>query len=271
MAAPGVDVQFGGHFELFELEIHTGQAFRDVGPVVVTAHEEHGRRIGGWLDPLQAARVDERLEIWASALSPHPTFGHPLPIGWGEGRGEGFVGVKVLRGEEGDFAPGGKTHHADAVGGDAPFGGATAHEAEGALHVGERVVVHGVGGVGLLREAILEHKRRDAAFAEPACDVVTFVVGPEFAMSAARRDDHRTTRGFVRCGQIGREARFVDVGEDAFAALGDADDGVAGLAFRAGCALGPEEDFFLRFGGVRGGEQEQGCEGNREIRERGKA
>ena len=87
-------------------------------------------------------------------------------------------GVESLRRQEGDFAAGGKTHHADAVGGDAPFAGATAHEAEGALHVGDGVVVHGVGGVGLLREAILEHKRRDAALAQPPRDVVPFMVGP---------------------------------------------------------------------------------------------
>ena len=34
VAAPGVDVQFGGHFELFEFQIHAGQSFRDVGPIV---------------------------------------------------------------------------------------------------------------------------------------------------------------------------------------------------------------------------------------------
>ena len=27
-----------------------------------------------------------------NATTPHPTFGHPLPIGWGEGRGEGWFG-----------------------------------------------------------------------------------------------------------------------------------------------------------------------------------
>ena len=201
--------------------------FRDVGPVVVAADEEHRRRIGGGFNPLRAARVDERLKIRSGTLARDS-------IG-----GVGCASVKALGREKGDFAAGGKTHHADAVGGDAPIGGAAAHEAEGALHVREGVVVHGVGGVGFAREAILEHKRGDAAFAEPAGDVVAFVVGPEFAMSAARRDDHCTARGFVRCRQKGRDAGFVDVGEDALAVVGDADFLVAGLAFRTVRAVRP--------------------------------
>ena len=96
------------------------------------------------------------------------------------------------------------------------------------------------------------------AFAEPARDVVAFVVGPEFAMSTTRRDDHAAARGFVRQWQIRREAGFVDVGEDAFAALGDADFRFAGLAFRAGRAIRPEKDFFAGlYGGEREGEQQE--------------
>ena len=45
-----------GHFELFELEVNRGQAFRDVGPVIVAAHEEHRRQIRGGFNPLRAAR-----------------------------------------------------------------------------------------------------------------------------------------------------------------------------------------------------------------------
>ena len=43
----------GGHFELFELEIDAGQAFRDVGPVVVAADQEHRRLIRGGFNPLR--------------------------------------------------------------------------------------------------------------------------------------------------------------------------------------------------------------------------
>ena len=152
VARPGVDVQFGGHFELLELEIDASQAFRDVGPVVVAAGQEHRRRIRGGFNPARTARINERLKSRQrrQAIYRINRIGNGL--------------IETLCGEEGHFATGGKTHHADAVGGDAPSGGAAAHEAEGALHVGERVVVHGVGGVGLLREAILEDKRRNAVF-----------------------------------------------------------------------------------------------------------
>lgn len=51
--------------------------------------------------------------------------------------GPGRGGIETLRPQEGDFAAGGKTHYADAVGGEAPFRGAAAHAAEGGLHGGK--------------------------------------------------------------------------------------------------------------------------------------
>ena len=49
----------------------------------------------------------------------------------------------------------------------------------------------------------------------------------------------------------------MNVGEDAFAAVGDADFRFTSLAFRAGRAIRPEEDFFAGFNGMGCGEQEQ--------------
>ena len=42
VARPGVDVQFGRYVELFELEIHAGQAFRYVGLAGVAAANSRG-------------------------------------------------------------------------------------------------------------------------------------------------------------------------------------------------------------------------------------
>ena len=82
-------------------------------------------------------------------------------------------------------------------------------------------------------------------------------------MSTTRRNNHRAAGGFACRWQIRRDAGFVDVGEDAFTALGDTDDGLkVGLAFRAGRAIRPDENVFAGFNGVGGGEQQT----NRETR-----
>ena len=46
-------------------------------------HGQAGRRNEDGLIPLAN---DNR---WIENPTPHPAFGHPLPIGWGEGQGEG--------------------------------------------------------------------------------------------------------------------------------------------------------------------------------------
>ncbi len=76
-----------------------------------------------------------------------------------------------------------------------------------------------------------------------------------------RRDDYRrrcawARRAAIGGGKIRREAGFVDVGEDAFA-VDDADDLGAGFAFRAGCAIGPEENFCAGFNSSGGADGEQ--------------
>ena len=37
----------------------------------------------------QRANVHDASRIDLVRIAPHPAFGHPLPIGWGEGQGEG--------------------------------------------------------------------------------------------------------------------------------------------------------------------------------------
>jgi hypothetical protein len=81
-------------------------------------------------------------------------------------------------------------------------------------------------------------------------------------MPSARRDDDGAAGGLIRRRQVRRDAGFVDVGEDTFAALGDADFHFAGLAFRTGRAIRPEQDFFARFNRACCAQQEQRCESN---------
>jgi hypothetical protein len=114
-----------------------------------------------------------------------------------------------------------------------------------------------VGGVGFARERCAS---TNAAMPRSRSqrDVMAFVVGP-LAMSPTRRNNHCAARGLVRCGEIG-EAGFVDVGDDAFATVGNADFHFASLAFRARRAIGPEEDFFARFNRRARWSIEQRCE-----------
>src|SRR5450759_3887476 len=76
-------------------------------------------------------------------------------------------------------------------------------------------------------------------------------------MSTARRDDHGATGGLVRRRQIRRDGRFVNVGHDVVATVGDSHDFVTGLAFRTGRTVRPEQNF-LWLGGEDGdGEQQR--------------
>ena len=79
----------------------------------------------------------------------------------------GFAGVGLHGGEGSEFATGGETHDADAVGVDVPFGGAGANDAEGAAGVGHGVVLDGVGAVGFAGEAVFEDEGGDAPGLEP--------------------------------------------------------------------------------------------------------
>jgi len=59
------------------------------------------------------------------------------------------------------------------------------------------VVVHGVGGVGLAREAILEHNAATPCSLSQRA-TLRLRDRTRVAMSAARRDDHCAASGLVR-------------------------------------------------------------------------
>src|SRR6266851_1929954 len=119
--------------------------------------------------------------------------------------------------ERGQFATGGKSHDPDALRIKSPLQGAAAHQTDRTLDIGQRTSFDSVGRARFPRQAILQHESRHAVVAQPFRDVVAFVVHPEFAMSAARRDNNRRSGGFVFGRKIRRNRRMVDAGYDVLA------------------------------------------------------
>jgi hypothetical protein len=91
---------------------------------------------------------------------------------------------------------------------------------DGPPHVGQRVVVHCVSRIGLARETIFEREGGDAARAQVAGEVMTFVVGPQLTMPAARRDDDGGACGLLFRRQVRRDRRSVNVRHGSLAVLG---------------------------------------------------
>src|SRR5262249_55899826 len=106
------------------------------------------------------------------------------------------------------------------------------------------MVVHGISRVGLARESIFENEGGDAARAQVAGDVVTFVVGPQLAMPSARRDDDGGSGGLLFRRKVWRDRRVVNVRHDALAVLGYAHGLLPRFAFGTGRAIWPEWNLF---------------------------
>lgn len=224
MAGFAVDVQFGLHAGGFVFQVEAGHAFGDVRPVAVAAGNEHGWHAFFGGEQVGGSRVDERLEIGAAA-------------GLVDGVGStGLSGVGFHGGKGSEFTASGKTHDADTIRLDVPFGGAAAHDAQGAAGVGHGVVLDGVGAVGFAGEAVLEDEGSDAARLEPLGEGAAFMAEAEFFVAAAGADDDGGAGGFGGVGEVGGEAWVVDVADvGAFEGLG-----FGGAGFRAGGAVWPE-------------------------------
>ncbi len=127
---------------------------------------------------------------------------------------------------------GARTHDADAVGVDVPFGGATPHNPNGAAGVLKHDRVTVPGGT----EPVFDDKGGDAVFGKPFGVPGTFVCG-QAAIPASRKDND---------GGAGRERGIGQEGCDCgFVTFPDAE--------RVGGAIGPKGQ-----GGLRGGEGASG-------------
>ncbi len=235
VAALVVDVEFGVDVGFFELEVDVGEAFGDVGAVVVGAAEEGGGRIFVDDDVFGLAGVDESLEV-----------------GFGVEAVDGVVGLfgffALLDELDGDFAAGGEAHDADLGGVDAPFVGAAADEADGAAGVDDGFAVDLVFGAGGAGEAVFEDECGDAVVREELGDVVAFVVDGEEHVSAAGGDDDGGDGAFGVFGEVGGDGGVIDVGDDGeggggFDAPVDDVRGILTCALGAGGGGVPEGDF----------------------------
>jgi hypothetical protein len=175
-------------------EEHIGHVF-----IVRGTQQEKRRRIGGdLLRDAERARVDEDLEIRPRAHALDGVAGALVAIA-------GWIGD-----ERRHLAARGPAHDTDAVGIDAPLGGARAHGAHGAADV-LRGVVDGVGRAGFAEQPVLESERRDAETREILRGLDAFRVEHELAMTATRRDDDGGAVRLVRRREKHGERRIVDV------------------------------------------------------------
>jgi hypothetical protein len=72
---------------------------------------------------------------------------------------------------------------------------------------------------------------------------MAFVIYPQFAVSAARGNDNGCAGSLAWSWKIRSDGRFVNISYDMVASWSDSNLFLAGLAFRAGSAVWPEQDF----------------------------
>jgi hypothetical protein len=83
----------------------------------------------------------------------------------------------------------------------------------------------------------------DGWLAQLAGNIITLVIHPKFTMAATRCDDHRCSRGLIRCRKKNRDGGLVDACDDVITGrLMNFHDFLVGFAFRAGRSVWPEQD-----------------------------
>jgi hypothetical protein len=191
-----------GHLQLLEPVIDgLGEGERR-GGVVAGAGDEGRRRILGDREAVDAAlrprpRRHQRAEVG-------PAAGARERIG-----GLGIAGVEAADQTEAQVGAGRIALHADAPRIDTPCRGAAAHQAHGALAIGERVRDHVVGAVA---GAVLQPEHGDAARGQRRHHVLDVQAHRQVVVAAAGADDQRGAVRRPRRRPVHRQQRHRDVG-----------------------------------------------------------
>ena len=176
----GVHVQLGRHPGLLRVQVVLHQP---AGRAVVLADHDPRRRGVLLRDRLPAdalrAGVDERLEVRHRALAVDRVVGLLVAL------------LGLAAHQRHHLAAGREAHHADAGRVDVPLLRPAPDEPQRPLPVLRGVDVDLVRRALSRGQPVPQHDRRDAAFAQPLGDVLALVLHPQFAVPAARHDDHR--------------------------------------------------------------------------------
>ena len=183
VAGAGVNVKLDRDAGFLEQDINIGQALGNIGTIIRAAEKKRGRRILGGNDSFSSSRIDQGLKIRFAAQAIHRV------------SSVGNTVVKMHARQGGEFASSGKAHDSHARRVDLPLLRAAAHQADGALHVGNGVSIHGVGGIFFAGETVFQDETGDAVLAEPLSDVQPLMVERQEGVPAAGRDDDRGAGG----------------------------------------------------------------------------
>src|SRR5437867_1652645 len=215
-----IDVQLSRNTGSLQGEIHEDAVLRRADDIVPAVDEKKWRRICWEVEArsklvlilrLEVARIHRNREIGS-------TTDFVNIIDW-------IVGslIEARRRRRNQMAARREPDHADALGIDAPFRGAVAHEADRALSILERASGRLTFGlIGAARHTVLQDDAGDANGVEPGSYLFAFELPVQVPVAAARAYQHRGSTLSVRERSINSYGRSSDGGNEP-GGLGDFD------------------------------------------------